>query len=205
MELYPYVFHPAVMVGAGALVLIVREFARQDADRGPLRTRLSGFLGAGLLSFVPTLAYAAITGQGLFAVTQGNVWQVDALVAGGIFFTAGVTWLLWRHFDWGSLVPGYVEALALATVPYVALSPFWNVSGHVTMALAPTLYLTLVDGRFWPTLAIPVVMAPNRLYLDTHTWPQVVGAFVLTGAIVSSVYWIQTDGSFHAVPDSPVT
>lgn len=57
----------------------------------------------------------------------------------------GATWLLWRRYGWGELLPGYAEALALATVPYVLLSPTWNVSGHVVMATAPTLYVTLVE------------------------------------------------------------
>ncbi|WP_135852828.1 phosphoesterase [Halorussus salinus] len=205
MELYPYVFHPAVMVGAGALVLIYSEWSRQDADRSALPRRLGAFLGAGLLSLVPTLAYAAVTGQSLGAVTKGNVWQVDALVAGGVFFTAGVTWFVWHRYGWGSLVPGYLEALAVATVPYVALSPFWNFSGHVTMALVPTLYLTLVERKFWPTLAIPVVMVPNRVYLSAHDWAQSVGAFLVVALLVVGAFWYQTDGELRTEPDSAVS
>ncbi|WP_137285232.1 phosphoesterase [Halorussus salinisoli] len=205
MELYPYVFHPAVMVGAGALVLIHHECARQDADRSALARRLGAFLVAGVLSLIPTLVYALVTGQGLFEVTKGNVWQVDALVAGGIFFTAGVAWFLWHRYDWGSLVPGYMEALVAATVPYIALSPFWNFSGHVTMALMPTLYLTLVDRKFWPTLAIPVVMIPNRVYLEAHDWSESVVAFLVVSAVVVGVFWWQTGGTLRSEPDSTVS
>lgn len=202
MRYYPYVFHPAVLLGAGALVLIHYEWARQDADQSALWHRVGGFLGAGLLALVPTLAYVLVTRQGIYQVTKGNVWQVDALVAGGVMFTAGATWLLWKHYDWGSLVPGYAQALALVTVPYAALSPVWNVSGHVIMALLPTLYLTLLDRKFWPTLLIPVVMMPNRLYLDAHTLPQTVGGFVLAAVLVVGLYWVQTGGSLQSEPDS---
>ncbi|UPV74636.1 phosphoesterase [Halorussus limi] len=202
MRLYPYVFHPGVMVGAGALVLIYGEWARRDADRSALVRRLAAFLGAGVLSLAPTLAYVLVTGQSLYRVTKGNAWEVDALVAGGIFVTAGVTWSLWHRYDWGSLVPGYAEALVVATIPYAALSPFWNFSGHVTMALVPTLYLTLVDRRFWPTLAIPVVMVPNRVYLNAHGWAQSVGAFLVVAALVVGVFWHQTGGKLRAEPDS---
>ncbi|MFC7079773.1 phosphoesterase [Halorussus caseinilyticus] len=205
MRVYPYVFHPAVMVGAGVLVLIRHEWARRDADRSALVRRLGAFLGAGVLSFVPTLVYAAVTGQSLGQVTKGNVWQVDALVAGGVLFTAGVTWLLWHRYDWGPLVPGYAEALAAATIPYAALSPFWNFSGHVTMAVMPTLYLTLVDRKFWPTLLIPVVMVPNRVYLGAHDWAQSVGAFLVVAAVVVGVFWFQTGGELRAEPDSVVS
>jgi membrane-associated phospholipid phosphatase len=202
MRLYPYVFHPSLMVGAGALVLIYYEWARREADRSALGHRLGAFLGAGILSLLPTLVYAAATGQSLGEVTKGNVWQVDALVAGGVFFTAGVSWYLWHRYDWGSLVPGYFEALVAATVPYIALSPFWNFSGHVTMALMPTLYLTLVDRKFWPTLAVPVVMIPNRVYLGAHDWSESVVAFLVVSAVVVAVFWYQTSGEFRVEPES---
>jgi membrane-associated phospholipid phosphatase len=200
MELYPYLFHPSVVIGAGALVLVRYEWARQDAETSALVRRIGAFIGAGILSLLPTLAYALVTGQGLFEVTKGNVWQVDALVAGGIFVAAGTTWLLWTHFEWGALVPMYMQALVLVTVPYIALSPFWNVSGHVVMALMPTLYVTLVDWRFWPSLTIPVVMVTNRLYLEAHTWEQTIGALLLTAVIVLSAFRIQTGGTIGSEP-----
>jgi hypothetical protein len=205
MEVYPYVFHPAVMVGAGALVLIHYEWAKQGADRSALVRRFGAFLGAGVCSLVPTGAYVLATGQGLYQVTKGNAWQVDALVAVGVLFSAGATWLCWHHFDWGSVVPGYMEALAAATVPYIALSPFWNFSGHVTLAVMPTLYLTLVDRQFWPTLAIPVVMVPNRVYLEAHGWAESVVAFLVIAVVVVGVFWWQTGGEFGAEPDSVVS
>lgn len=205
MELYPYVFHPVTVLGVGMLVLVHREWASQDADRSALWRRIGAFLGAGILSVLPTAAYVLVTGQGLFEVTKGNVWQVDALVGGGIFVVAGVTWFVWRRYDWGDLVPGAMQALAFVTIPYLALSPFWNVSGHVVISLMPTLYLTLVDRRFWPTLAIPVVMVPNRIYLDAHTWAQAIGAFVLTAVLVVGLFWIQTGGRLRADPESTVS
>lgn len=202
MDLYPYVFHPAIVVGAGAFVLIYHEWARQDADPSVLFGRIGAFLGAGLLSLLPTLGYVLFTGQGLFEVTKGNVWQVDALVASGIFIATATTWLVWRYFDWGTTVPGYVEALAIVTIPYVALSPFWNISGHVILALTPTLYVTLVDRRFWPSLAIPVVMVPNRVYLGAHTWAQSVGGLLLATGIVVGVFRAHSDSQSESTSDS---
>ena len=198
MRYYPYVFHPAVCIGVATLLLIHYEWRRQDADRSSLRHRIGTFLAAGLLSLAPTGAYAVVTGSGVMKIMQGNAWQVDALVASGIAVAAAATWVAWRRFDWGPLVPGSMVALVAATIPYIALSPVWNYSGHVTMALMPTLYLTLVDRKFWPTLAVPVVMVPNRIVLDAHTWFQTVGAFAITAAVVVSVYWWQTSDGRHA-------
>lgn len=199
MRAYPYVLHPAVVVGAGALVLVHREWARQGGDRAALYRRAAAFLGAGALSLLPTLAYVVATGQGLYEVTKGNAWQVDALVAGGVLVAMGTTWLLWRRYGWGDLLPGYAEALALATVPYALLSPAWNVSGHVLMATAPTLYVTLVDRRFWPALAVPVVMVPNRVYLDAHTWAQSVVGLLLAAVLVACAFRLQ-DGRASGSP-----
>lgn len=197
MEYYPYVFHPAITIGAGALVLIHHEWTRQGADRSTLYRRVGGFLGAGVLSLVPSLAYMLVTGQGPMETMSGNAWQVDALVAGGIGVAAAVTWLLWWRYDWGSLVPTYMQTLIVVTVPYIALSPVWNFSGHVTMSLMPVLFLVLVDRKFWPLLLVPLVMVPNRIYVDAHTWAQAIGAFVITGALVVGVYWYRNDGSLR--------
>ena len=202
MEYYPYVFHPITVLGVGLLVLVYYEWARQGVDRADLFRRVAGFLGAGVLALVPTVTYFLVTGRDPIAATQGNAWTMDALVASGLFVVSAVMWYLWRRFEWGTLVPGGVQTLAAVTVPYAALSPFWNVSGHVIVALMPTLYLTLVDRRFWPSLAIPIVMVPNRIFLDAHTWAQTIGGFLITVLIVVGLYWVGTGGSLRPNPES---
>lgn len=188
METFPFVFHPTTVLGVGILLLIHYEGYHRGADRNELWIRAGAFLGSGVLALLPTVAFMLVTGQGVMETTRGNVWQVDWLVGGGVLISAAVTWLLWTRFEWGPLVPGAMEALALAMVPYLALSPFWNVSGHVIVALLPTLYLTLVDRKFWPLNLVPLVMVPNRVYLGAHTWGQVVGGFLLAAAITVLVY-----------------
>lgn len=202
MTYYPYVFHPITILGVSTLLLIHHEWARQDASRSALRRRVGAFLGAGLLALVPTVAYFGITGADPVQSTQGNSWEMDALVASGLFIAAAVTWVVWRRQEWGSLVPGAMVALAAVTLPYAALSPFWNVSGHVIVALMPTLYLTLVARKFWPLLAVPLVMVPNRILLEAHTWAQTLGAFLLAGVITAGIYWLQAGGSFRSAPES---
>ncbi|WP_227353796.1 phosphoesterase [Haladaptatus salinisoli] len=198
MEYYPYVFHPITVLGVGIIVLIHHEWRLQNADTSALWRRIAAFLGSGVCSLVPTAAYMLVTGTGPMETMEGNAWQVDALVASGVLISAGVTWYLWRRFEWGALVPGAMQALAAVTVPYMALSPFWNVSGHVIIALMPTLYLTLVARKFWPSLAIPVVMVPNRIILDAHTWAQTIGGFVIAAVIVVGLYRSRTAGSSRA-------
>ncbi|MFC6824328.1 phosphoesterase [Halopelagius fulvigenes] len=188
MRYYPYVFHPIVLVGGGLLLLVHYEWRRRGADRSALVRRLGAFLGAGVLSLLPTGAYVLVTGQSPMQVTQGNSWQVDALVASGVLVVCVLLWYLWRRFDWGRLVPVGAATLAAATVPYAALSVVWNVSGHVIFAVVPTLFLTLVDRKFWPLLVVPAVMVPNRVIVNAHTWLQSVGGLLLATAVVVAVY-----------------
>ncbi|ESP88682.1 phosphatase PAP2 family protein [Candidatus Halobonum tyrrellensis] len=202
MTYYPYVFHPITLVGAGSLLLLHYEWALQHADRAALKRRVAAFVGAGALALLPTVAFFVVTGANPVESTQGNSWVMDSLVASGLLIVASTTWLLWRRFEWGDLLPGMMVALAAVTVPYVGLSPVWNVSGHVTLSLLPALYLTLVDRKFWPLLVVPVVMVPNRLYLDAHTPAQAVGAFLLTGAVTVAVYWWQVGGTLRPVTDA---
>lgn len=201
MTYYPYVFHPITVLGVGILLLIHHEWARQGVDRSALWRRIGSFFGAGLLALVPTVAYFAVTGADPIQSTMGNSWLMDALVAGGLFIVGVATWYVWRRFGWGQLVPGVMVVLVAVTVPYIALSTFWNVSGHVIISLVPALYLTLVDRKYWPLLAVPVVMVPNRIFLDAHTWAQSIGGFLIAAAITLGLYWGQTRGSLQPNPE----
>ena len=88
---YPYVFHPAVLVGGGFLLTIHYEWSRQNVGRSMLWRRVGAFLAAGVLSLVPTAVYSFVSGTSPVKLTQGNAWQVDALVASGLFVTVGAT------------------------------------------------------------------------------------------------------------------
>jgi membrane-associated phospholipid phosphatase len=193
MEYFPFVFHPVVLVGGGFLLLIHTEWRRQDAGHDTLRKRLGVFVVAGFLSILPTAVYLLVTGQGPMETMQGNAWQVDAIVASGLAVVAGSLWVVWTRYEWGHIVPRAAVALAAGTVPYVGLSPFWNVSGHVTLAVVSTLTLVLVNRRFWPLLAVPAVMVVNRPYVDAHTWGQSVGALLIATGVVVAVFRLHPD------------
>jgi hypothetical protein len=188
MQYFPFVFHPVVLVGGGFLLVVHTEWRRQDVSRDHLRKRLGVFAVAGVLSVLPAAAYMLVTGQGPMETMQGNAWQVDAIVASGLAVVAGAMWVVWNRYEWGHLVPRAAVALAAVTVPYVTLSPFWNVSGHVTLAVVSTLSVVLVERRFWPLLVVPAVMVVNRPYVDAHTWAQSIGALLIATAIVVAVF-----------------
>lgn len=198
MEYFPYVFHPITVVGASVLLLIHHEWTRQGADRAALRRRVGAFLGAGALALVPTVAYFALSGGGIMAATQGKSLRMDALVAGGLVIAAAATWYAWRRYEWGRLVPAAMAVMVANTVPYFAISAVWDISGHVIISLFPALYLTLVDRSFWPLLAVPLVMVPNRVVVGAHTWTQSLVGFALAVALTTGLFWYQTGGSMRA-------
>jgi hypothetical protein len=204
MEYFPYVFHPAILVGGGLVLLIHTEWRRQDAGRELLWKRLGVFALAGVLSVLPTAAYLLVTGQGPMETMQGNAWQVDAIVASGVAVLAGSMWVAWNRYEWGHLVPRGAVALAAVTVPYVGLSPFWNVSGHVILAVVSILSVVLVERRFWPLLAVPAVMVVNRPYVDAHTWAQSTGALLIATAIVVAVFRLRPPDAETSSPTTNV-
>lgn len=195
MWYYPYVFHPTVVLGVGALLVIHWEWGHGASSEGPtpnralLLRRVLTFLGAGLLSLVPVGLFMLVTGQGPMETMRGNAAHVDALVAAGTLLAAGTTWLAWRRFDWGSITPALMVTYAVVVLPYAAASPFWNVSGHVLLATTPALFLALLDRRYLPLLAVAVVMVPNRVLLGAHTPDQAVGGFFLGVLVVGGLWY----------------
>lgn len=192
VELFPYVFHPSTVLALGVLLLVHYEWDRQAAGRATLWRRVGAFLGAGVLAFVPTVLYFVLARGSLSKALQGSSWQLDMMVAAGVYVAAGTTWYLWHRFDWGALVPEAMVLLAAVIVPYTVLSPFWDISGHVIIALTPLLYLTLLDRRYWPLLSIPVLMVPNRVMVNAHSWPESVGGFVVAAVITVGLYRLRT-------------
>jgi hypothetical protein len=204
MQYFPFVFHPVVLVGGGFLLVVHTEWRRQDVSRDNLRKRLGVFAVAGVLSVLPAAAYMLVTGQGPMETMQGNAWQVDAIVASGLAVVAGAMWVVWNRYEWGHLVPRGAVALAAVTVPYVGLSPFWNVSGHVILAVVSILSVVLVERRFWPLLAVPAVMVVNRPYVDAHTWAQSTGALLIATAIVVAVFRLRPPDAETSSPTTNV-
>jgi len=195
VDLYGYVFHPSIVIGLGTLLLIHYEWAGQSADRSALWTRWGAFLAAGALGFVPTAAFFLLQRGTLSKAFSGSSWQLDMMVASGVVLGATTTWGIWRRYDWGRLVPGGMAALIAVVPPYAVFSPFWDISGHVIFALAPTLYLALLDRTFAPLLAIPVVMVPMRVLVNAHSTLEAVAGFVVAAAIVVAVYVQQSPRS----------
>ncbi|MDY6778441.1 MAG: hypothetical protein SVU32_07260 [Candidatus Nanohaloarchaea archaeon] len=94
-------------------------------------------------------------------------------------------WLLWTWQDWDRPVTRYASYLGLLSAPYLLISPFWNISGHVTFTAGPSLFLTWYDRRMAPLLIIPLIMVVNRPFLNAHTWLQSIGGLLLASGVLA--------------------
>lgn len=177
MDVYRYAVHPFVVTLGGGLALVYHEWREQSAPGRALWYRVGAVALVTVLAMVPLFAFLLATGRDAFRLD--NAWYVDLTLGTGLLIAGATAWHLWSRFDWGTETRSAVTALLVTVVPYTALSLVWNVSGHVTFTLVPTLYLTLVDRSYWPLLAVPVLMVPNRPMVGMHTWPQSVAGLVL--------------------------
>ena len=195
MDVYRYLFHPLVVIAVTVLVVAACEWRRDGGSWRALAARFGAVGVATALALVPVGGLVLLAGRR--AVGDANVWYVDLSTAAGLCLASAVAWAIWSRRDWGRAVPGALAALVVTAVPFAALSLAWNVSGHVAFTAVPTLYLALLDRRFWPTLSIPVVMVANRPIVGAHTWPQSVGGLALgvLGVLVATTYYDRlTDG-----------
>jgi hypothetical protein len=194
MHTFEAVFHPLWFATASVLVLVVYEWYPNGGDAVQLGKRLGTVLAVIALGRLPALGYVLLSPIGFQRALDEPPWQVDVISVVGVALTAGALWLLWRRFDWGRVVPGGAAVLLATLVPYVAVAPFWNVSGHVTFTTSLAVYLVAVDRRFAPAFLVPLVSVANRPFVDAHTWLQSVAGFVLGLAVAGGlvVFFLDT-------------
>lgn len=130
-----------------------------------------------------------------FAVYRGGPGLVPGPVPGGedFFASAGLIaafaalWIAWRRRGWGALTPAYCRLLIGVSVLHAAVVPLWDVSSHVLYAAVAAGYLSAVDRRFGPLLAVPLGLAWSRVALDAHTVDEAVGGLAVAAAIGAAV------------------
>jgi len=190
MEVYRHAFHPLVVLVASSLLLVYEGWASSSASRRNLLARIGAALGVEALAISPVPIYLFATGKSVDALTLGNDWRADVLTTASLLVAGLGLWYVWSAEGWGQEVGRAAKIIVAVAVPYVLLSLVWNVSGHVTFSVVPTLYLTLQHRKYWPLLAIPLLMVPNRPIVGMHTWAQSVGGLVLgTVGVLATYRW----------------
>ncbi|WP_137287095.1 phosphoesterase [Halorussus salinisoli] len=179
MRIYQYLFHPGVVLAVTLLLLVYREWATDRTHVRSLVVRIGTLLGVELVAVVPLAVYLLVRKPPVTRLTAGSDWRINLVTAVSLLVGGALLWYVWSANSWGATVSTAGVAVSLTAVPYALVAPVWNVSGHVTFTLVPTLLLALSDRRFWPLLSIPTVMVLNRPVLGAHTWLQSLGGLAL--------------------------
>lgn len=179
MLLYQQLFHPAVVLGGAAVLVAYEDWKEQNQSWQSFTGRLGTLFGIVGISLLPVALVVFKTEQTIRSVRLTRIWYIDPLVAMAVTSGSALTWFIWRIRDWGRKMTGGAIAIMAAAVPYGIISPFWNVSGHVSFTVLPTVYLTTIDRKYLPTMLIPAIMVVNRPLLDMHTWEESIAGIVL--------------------------
>lgn len=193
MRVYRHAFHPLPVLAASSLLLVYEGWAGSSSSRRSLLVRLGAALGVEAVAVSPVAVYLLVAGTSVDALTLGNDWRADVLTTTSLLVAAGLLWYVWAAMDWGSEMRRAAETIVVVAVPYLLVSFVWNVSGHVTFTVVPTLFLTLRRRSYWPLLLIPLLMVPNRPIVGVHTWAQSVGGLLLgTVGVLAADRWTAT-------------
>lgn len=127
-----------------------------------------------LLLRLSTLSIAYIVAGGIaLAIYNSFVsppdYVFDVVAAGGALIGLAVISVIWYTQQWGDELLVMIGFLAIVTVVFGIISPFWNFSGHVSLIAAPCAYLLSIDRQFLPLAVIPVLMVPSRVLVNEHT------------------------------------
>jgi membrane-associated phospholipid phosphatase len=191
MDVYAAVFSPEYFMLMVGLLFLVHEWRASGRDWGNLGARLGVFFGCWLVAMAIYQSFPIVIADPL-------EWHEDVFAAAGMLLGLGLIAAVWQRASWGRILPGIFPLVVVQAVPYVLLSPFWNVSGHVAFTALPAVYATLVDRRYAVLLLVPLVMIANRPIVNAHTWLQSVAGFAL--AVLALVVATRVHLTDHQIP-----
>ena len=172
MDIYEDVFSPLYYMFFCALILIYLE------------SKWSDRLWKGVAVAIVAYAIAYATYSIWYFFPPAPQWIEDLLAVTGLMIAVGIALLALRKKIYGELVEKGIYILIVLTVPYMAISPFWNISGHVAYTTAPSLYLGRVNKKLYVLMLVPLIMMINRPIVGAHTVLESIGGFVLAAISV---------------------
>ncbi|AKG91982.1 hypothetical protein GAH_00679 [Geoglobus ahangari] len=178
MEIYDDVFSPVYFLMMCAVIVIHYDVKKT----GRLREALALTFGAYLV------AYSIYSTWHL--LQPAPQWVEDALAVIGLFFAIVIAVIAQMKGIYNGVVVRGAVMLTILSIPYVAISPYWNISGHVAYTTAPALFLVWLDRKWWPVMVVPLVMLVNRPVVDAHTVAESVGGFVLAVVAFLTSIWL---------------
>ncbi len=172
MEIYDDVFSPVYFMFLCALVVVYYDSKR------------TGKLKQGLAIAFAAYAIAYVTYSTWYFISQMPQWVEDFLAVTGLMLGVLMAMVAMVKKIYDGIVREAVYIIVVLSAPYMAISPFWNISGHVAYTTAPALYLVTLNRKFLPLMLIPIIMVINRPVIGAHTVAQSVAGFILAALVV---------------------
>jgi hypothetical protein len=191
MRVYQHLFHPGVVIPGNPVVLVYSEWSSDCSSPDGLGRRVGALLGVALVSAAPVALYLLVRRPSVTRLTAETDWRINVVTAVSLVAGGTLLWYLWSGHPWRSAVGTAGAAIAGTAAGYALVASVWNVSGHVTFTLVPTLFLALTDRRFWPLLSIPLPMVLNKPVLGERTWLQSLAGLALgtAGVLAARAGW----------------
>lgn len=171
MLIYEFIFSPIVVVGA-VLLFVSFRFGNKEPFKKELFL-LSICLSPVLFSLISYL---------FFIPKQPDFWD-DIILSCSFVFSYGIIRHIKRQIN--VEVFEYLSLLFLASIPFLVISPFWNISGHVLFSTIPVFFLIIKRKASLFLTLIPIIMVYNRPILNEHTWFQSVFTFFFSILLIS--------------------
>jgi len=167
---YQKIFHPVYFLLICAFIVIYIEWRNNG---GSLAARVLTLITAWVIGFVIYNMHS------VFYPSASEQWIEDVFAAIGAATAILITLVLWKIKGFGVEWIGNIVGTIAVLVPFAIISPFWNISGHVTFTTAPVVYIVALERRWIWLFIIPLVMIINRPVVGAHTVAQSIAGFFL--------------------------
>lgn len=176
MDIYDDVFNPIYFMMLCALVVIYYD----SKKTGKLLQAVAVTIGAYLIAYATYSIW--------YFIQPAPQYIEDFLAVSGLFLAIMIAMLGMIKGIYDGIVMKAIYFLIALSIPYLVISFFWNISGHVAYTTAPVMFLIYLDRRWWPLMTIPLIMIVNRPIVQAHTPEQSVAGFVLAVVVFLGFY-----------------
>ena len=187
--LMPTFLHAIVFKYCGDLVPLT--------SKAKVQTLLFIFVGTYLIPIIAT-GLLWVTGVISSLSLERRSERLIPLLVTGLIYT-GISYIFLDYLEMAQVLGLFMGIVALAVIITAVITHFWKISSHmvgiggVVGFIFSVIQQTNNISLEGPLIAFIVgtgAVASSRLYLDAHTWPQIVAGFVLGLAVSwSSVYF----------------
>lgn len=183
MKWYQNALNPVYYMLFCAIIILVYDYRM---GKGSMTGRLVTIIFSWSVAFLIYKSYFVF-------VYPSKQWVEDLFAVLGLSVAILITLIVWKIRNYGYIMTSAIVSAIVVTVPYMIISPFWNISGHVAYTTAPTVFISGIDRRWMFLYLIPLLMLVNRPYLGEHTVAESIAGFVLGLLAMVGVYRIKNN------------